>query len=100
MCLRGIKLVEKYPTELSRIFKSFKNYLFIFGSALLLLGLFSSGDEWGLLFGCGVQVSHCAGFYCGAQVQSPQASVVVAHGLSSFGSWALEHRLSTCGPWT
>ena len=27
-----------------------------------------------------------------------QASVVVARGLSSCGSWALEHGLSSCGP--
>ena len=27
------------------------------------------------------------------------ASVVVAHGLSSCGSRALEHRLSSCGAW-
>ena len=27
------------------------------------------------------------------------ASVVVAHGLSSCGSRALEHRLSSCGMW-
>ena len=26
-----------------------------------------------------------------------QASVAVAHGLSSCGSWALEHRLNICG---
>ena len=28
-----------------------------------------------------------------------QASVAVACGLSSCGSWALEHRLSSGGPW-
>ena len=28
---------------------------------------------------------------------STQASVVVGHGLSSRGSWALEHRLNRCG---
>ena len=26
-----------------------------------------------------------------------QASVVVTHGLSSLGSWTLEHRLNSCG---
>ena len=30
-------------------------------------------------------------------LQSTQASVVVIHGLSSCGSWAVEHRLSSCG---
>ena len=34
---------------------------------------------------------------CGTQALGAQASVVVAHGLSSCGSQALEHRLSSCG---
>ena len=34
---------------------------------------------------------------CG--LQGARASVVVAHGLSSFGSQVLEHRLSSCCPW-
>ena len=34
---------------------------------------------------------------CG--IQGMQASVVVVHGLSSFGLQALEHRLSSCGAW-
>ena len=38
------------------------------------------------------------GFSCrGAQALGTWASVVVAHGFSSCGSWALEHRLSSCG---
>ena len=43
--------------------------------------------------------SHCAGFSCGARALGAQASVVVVLGLSSCGSWALEHRLSSCGTW-
>ena len=45
----------------------------------------------------------CAGFslrwllLLGAQVLGMQASVVVAHGLSSCGLQALERRLSSCG---
>ena len=47
---------------------------------------------------CGVQASHCGGFSCyGAQTLGAQASVVVARGLSSCGSEALECRLSSCG---
>ena len=34
---------------------------------------------------------------CGAWALGMQASVVVAHGLSSCGSWSLERRLSSCG---
>ena len=42
--------------------------------------------------------SHCSGFSCcGARALGTWASVVVAHGLSSCGLWALERRLSSCG---
>ena len=38
---------------------------------------------------CGAWASHCDGFSCcGAQALDVQASVVVARGLSSCGSWA------------
>ena len=33
-------------------------------------------------------------------LQGTQASAVAACGLSSCGSWALEHRLKSCGVWT
>ena len=33
---------------------------------------------------------------CGARALGAQASAVAARGLSSCGSWALEHRLSSC----
>ena len=47
---------------------------------------------------CGAQASHCGGFSCcRAQALGMLASVVVARWLSSCGSWALEHRLSSCG---
>ena len=47
---------------------------------------------------CGDQASHCGGFSCcGARALGTQASVVVAHGLSSSGSQALERRPSSCG---
>ena len=45
-----------------------------------------------------VLASHCGGFSCcGAQALGVRASVVVACGLSSCGSRALERRLSSCG---
>ena len=48
----------------------------------------------------GTQASHCGGFSCcGAQALGAQASVVVACGLSSCGSRALERKLSSCGTW-
>ena len=49
---------------------------------------------------CGVRASHCGDFSCcGAWALGALASVVVAHGLSSCGLWALECRLSSCGTW-
>ena len=52
----------------------------------------------GLFPSCGAQASHCGGFFCcGARALGMRASVVVACGLSSCGSWDLEHRLSSCG---
>ena len=47
----------------------------------------------------------CVGFslrwhlFCRARALGSWASVVVALGLSSCGSWALERRLSSCGTW-
>ena len=50
---------------------------------------------------CGAWASHCGGFSCcGAQALGAWATVVVARGLSSCSSWALERRLSSCGAQT
>ena len=47
---------------------------------------------------CGAWASHCSGFSCGrAWALGTRASVVVARGLSSCGTRALERRLSSCG---
>ena len=49
---------------------------------------------------CGAQASHCGGFSCcRAWALGTWVSVVVARGLSSCGSQALEFRLSSCGAW-
>ena len=87
-------------------------HLFIFLKTLLkkiiyllsALGLrccaraFSSCGERGLLFvavhGLLIVV---ASLCCGAWTLGTRASVIVAHGLSSCGSQALELRLSSCG---
>ena len=77
-----------------------KIILFIFGCAgsSLLPGLFSSCCEWGLLSSCGAWASYGCGFSCcRARLQGMWASAVAAHGLSSGGSWTLEHRLNICG---
>ena len=48
----------------------------------------------------GTRASHCGGFSCfRARALGTWAPVVVAHRLSSCGSWTLEHRLSNCGAW-
>ena len=58
---------------------------------------FSSCGE-GATFHCGVRASHRGGFSCcRARALDMWALVVVARGLSSCGSRALERRLSSCG---
>ena len=45
-----------------------------------------------------VRASHHGGFSpCGAWAPGAQTSVAAARGLSSCGSLAVEHRLSSCG---
>ena len=77
-------------------------YLFIFGcagSSLLREGFLQLGRA-GATLHCGAQASHCGGFSCcGARSLGAWASVVVAHGLSSCSSQALERRLSSRGAW-
>ena len=66
--------------------------LFLFLAALGLHGCTRAFSS------CGEQASHCGGFSCcGARAVGARASVVVAHGLSSCGLQALEHRVSSCG---
>ena len=74
-------------------------YLFIgcVGS-LLLHESFLQLWRVGATLCCSVRASHCGGFSCcGARALGAWVSVVVAHGLSSCGSWALECRISSCG---
>ena len=75
-------------------------YVFIFGcvgSSLLRVG-FLLLRRAGATLRCGAWASHCNGFsYCRAWALGVRASVVVARGLSSCGSRALERRLSSCG---
>ena len=73
-----------------------KNYLF-----LAALGLhccartFSSCGEWGLLFVAVRRLLVAVASRCRVWALGVRASVVVAHGLISCGSWALKHRLSS-----
>ena len=66
------------------VFFFFNVYLFIFGcfGSLLLHGLSSSCNEWGLLSSCGARAPHCGSVSRrGAQALGPVGSVVVAQGL-------------------
>ena len=73
-------------------------YLFLAALGLHCCAWAFSNCSRGATFHCSAWASHCGGFsYCGAQALGTQASVVVASGLSSCGSRALEHRLSSCG---
>ena len=74
--------------------------LFIFGcvGSLLLHVGFLQLQRVGATLSCGAWASHCGGFSCCRTCAlGVRASVVVARGLSSCGSRALERRLSSCG---
>ena len=61
---------------------------------------FSGCGRAGATLHCRAQASHCRSFSCfRAWTLGAQASVVVARGLSSCGTRALERRLSSCGAW-
>ena len=94
---------QKNHSSISSACNFYLFYLFIFGcvgSPLLHMGFFYL-QRAGATLCCGAQASHCGGFSCcGAWALGVRASVVAARGLSSFGSRALEPRLScsaACG---
>ena len=75
-------------------------YFYFFGcvGSLLLRVGFLWLWQAGATLHCSTRASHCGGFSCcGARTPGARTSVVVARGLSSCGSQALEHRLSSCG---
>ena len=67
------------------IFKN--NFIYLF------IGCATSSLLWGLFSSCGVRASHCSGLSC-CRAQTPGQL-----GLSNCSSWALEHRLNSCGAW-
>ena len=101
--MRSIKIVEiqfigfLFLVLLVDYYLIFDNFIFIylfsFGCAVssLLYRLSSSCGERGLLSSFGALASHCGGFSC------CRAQTLGLPGFSSFGSQALEHRLSSCG---
>lgn len=73
-------------------------FTFAWAGSWLLRRLFSSCSKWGLLSSYSARASHCGGFSgCRARALGAGASVVAVCGLSSCGSSALEHKLSSCG---
>ena len=94
----GISCLQSFK-KINFFFNKF-TYFFIFGcvGSLLLRAGFLQLRQAGATLCCSAWASHCGGFSCcGARVLGARTSVVVARGLSSCGSWALELRLSSCG---
>ena len=93
------------PFYLKIFFNFYILFIYLFLAALSLCccaQVLSSCGEWGLLFVvvCGLLIavaSCCRARAPGVWAPGMRASVVVAHGLSSCGSRALERRLSSCG---
>ena len=71
-------------------FKIFFN-LFWTMLGLCCCRLFCSWSNQGILSSCGAQTSHCSGFSCG------KAWAVGCVDFSIYSSWALKHRLNSCG---
>ena len=53
----------------------------------LVCGLVSSCEGLGLLSSCGLRAPHCRSFSLEHRLSRARASVTVAHGLASCGSW-------------
>ena len=92
--MRLVKPWNQNQTSLFFVFVFFKRNLCIY-LFLAVLGPRCCAQAFS---SCGERASHCCGFSCcGAWALGAQASVVVSCRLSSCGSWAPEHRLSSCG---
>ena len=91
-------LVTSTTIILVQVFFCFFLYFFSCAGSWLLHRLFSSCRKQGLFSSCSVWASHCSGSsWCEAWALGARASVLGAHGLTSCGSWALEHKLNGCG---
>ena len=94
----GTESPHRHTINISFFFKI--NIFILFLAALGLrccTWAFSSCGERGLLFIAVRRLLIAVASHCGAWSLGAWASVVVARGLSSCGSWALEHGLSSCG---
>ena len=91
MCLLAISIssLEKCVFRSSACLKNIFKFLFIFGCAgsYCCEQAFSSCSEWGATL-CSAWASHCSDFSCCGAWVLGLISSVVAHGLSSCGTWA------------
>ena len=84
-------------------FLSFSRFFFFFEVFSLINLLIYFWLHWVFIAACRLYLQRVgatlcfSGFSCGVPAVGARASVVVARGLSSCGSWALQHRLSSCG---
>ena len=97
-----VLLIMKRGLSRKSRFFFFSINLFILFLAALGLRCCALAFLWlrtaGATLRCSARASHRGGFSCcGARALGTQALVVVVRGLSSCGSQALEHRLSSCG---
>ena len=92
---RMLQCVPIHFFHVTSSFSNFVNILFLFQSLFTLLMLGPPCCEWAFS-SCSysARASHCSGFSCFGAQDLETASV------HSYGPWALEHRLSSCGPWT
>ena len=91
-CLKFYRLAlqrEKRSVSKQNLFKRVVGFFFII--SLFIFGCAGSSFLRGLLIAVASLVEH--------RLQGTWASVVVRRGLSSFGSWALQHRLGSWGIW-
>ena len=65
------------------------------GTSLLRAGFLSGGEQWAH---CSAWASRCGGLSC-CRAQALGSGALVSYRLSSSGSRALEHGLSSCGTW-
>ena len=101
-CKAGANLYVNISIETSMLFLFFFNeFIDLFMAVLRLCccaWAFSSCAERGLLFvAVHEHLIAVTSLSCRARALGARASAVVAHGLSSCGSRALERRLSSCG---
>ena len=80
-----------------------KNFIYLFLAALGLRCWAHAlvPESWDYSLSCSVKASVCGGLSCckaQALGLAGRLQESLQCGLSSWGSWALEHRLSSCGP--